>query len=494
MFTSCPECGTVFRISTSDLRVAEGHVRCGHCSATFNALATLTDEAPATVAPLPARDPVAKPAEDGPGSDNTLEFDLPEDSWSNFFAGDAAAGNQAPAETAAEAEPAPEPEPEPEPIAEPVNDENSATDDIGAGIGSETMDQAGLYKALASEKDDLNLDDDADWQALLAEVEDDDATPDPVYIIESDPHGPAAEVEIDDAMLEILTAPDPMLPAAAPIDEPNDARGAELAAAPEPQPGPADAPDAGDDPAMDPDPLDPPWDDYAIGAKRPPAPLPDDFAADAGPDSPFYTGNRANSLPDAPEAYTADRPFAWAPPPPPPPPDRRWRYTLGSALLVVLLLAQMLHRQRDVLATNPLFTNALYKVYDALGVPLSPAWNLRAYEVRNYEAVADRSSAGALDILARIAVVGDERVGLPLVRVTLTDRFGNALGQRIFKPGEYLRQPLQPHATLSPGTLIPVEISLRDPGTDAQGIDVDICQIHQRDGIICQADRDPFAD
>lgn len=457
MFTSCPECGTVFRISTSDLRVAEGHVRCGHCSATFNALATLSDEAPA------ARTPVVERAEDGPGSDNTLEFDLPEDSWSNFFAGDAAAGNKA-AETEAEAVPALEPERDPR--AEPVDHESSSTDDIGAGTGSETFDQAGVYKALAGEKDDLNLDDDSDWQALLAEVEDDATTPDPVYIIESDPPAPAAEVEIDTGMLEILTAPDPAPPATAPMDEPT----------------------------IDPDSLDPPWDDYAIGATRAPARLPSDFGADTDPDSPFYTGDRAESLPDAPEAYTADRPFAWAPPPPPPPPERRWRYTLGSTALLVLLLAQMLHYQRNVLATNPLFTDALYKVYDAVGLPLSPAWNLRAYEVRNYEAVADRSSAGALDILARVAVVGNERVGLPLVRVTLTDRFGNALGQRIFKPAEYLRQALQPHATLSPGTLIPVEISLRDPGTDAQGFDVDICLTHQRDGIICQADRDPFAD
>ncbi|MDH5254589.1 MAG: zinc-ribbon domain-containing protein, partial [Gammaproteobacteria bacterium] len=49
MYTSCPECGTVFRISTSELRMAEGYARCGHCSATFNAITTLTDEPPPTV-------------------------------------------------------------------------------------------------------------------------------------------------------------------------------------------------------------------------------------------------------------------------------------------------------------------------------------------------------------------------------------------------------------------------------------------------------------
>ena len=44
------------------------------------------------------------------------------------------------------------------------------------------MDQAGLYRALSAETG-LNLDDDADWQALLEEVRDDDAAPEPVYVI-----------------------------------------------------------------------------------------------------------------------------------------------------------------------------------------------------------------------------------------------------------------------------------------------------------------------
>jgi hypothetical protein len=145
------------------------------------------------------------------------------------------------------------------------------------------------------------------------------------------------------------------------------------------------------------------------------------------------------------------------------------------------------------LATNPAFTAPLQRVYGALGIPLWPAWDLRAYEVRNYEAVADRSSRGALDILARIAVVGNDRVGLPLVRITLSDRFGQPLGSRVFGPDEYLGENPPPREPVSPGTLIPVEISLKDPGTDAQGFDVDICLMSQRDGMTCQSEREPFA-
>jgi hypothetical protein len=162
-------------------------------------------------------------------------------------------------------------------------------------------------------------------------------------------------------------------------------------------------------------------------------------------------------------------------------------------LAALLLVIQVLHLQRDELATNPSLTEPLRRTYDALGLPLWPAWDLRFYELRASEAVADRSSPGALDILGRIAVVGNDRVGLPLVRVTLRDRFGEPLGSRVFQPAQYLGPNAQLREPVSPGTLIPVEISLKDPGREAQGFDVDVCVMSRRDGITCRSDREPFA-
>jgi len=43
MYTQCPECLTVFKLSGSELAATLGSVRCGHCSAIFDALRTLTD-------------------------------------------------------------------------------------------------------------------------------------------------------------------------------------------------------------------------------------------------------------------------------------------------------------------------------------------------------------------------------------------------------------------------------------------------------------------
>ena len=44
MYTRCPECETVFRLSASALKKAGGRVRCGACNSTFNALQSLAED------------------------------------------------------------------------------------------------------------------------------------------------------------------------------------------------------------------------------------------------------------------------------------------------------------------------------------------------------------------------------------------------------------------------------------------------------------------
>ena len=177
MYTNCPECGTVFRINSNDLRVAEGYVRCGHCSATFNALGSLTDEPPALQATA-TDEPV-------PAGEDSLEFNIPEGNWSDFFESEAAGKSDPTAPVLA----APE-------VEEEVGGELPAPQtDVGDGIGSATVDQAGLFRALSAETVDSvqdsvqesvqnpGLDDAADWRELLAEVPDDEELPEPVYVI-----------------------------------------------------------------------------------------------------------------------------------------------------------------------------------------------------------------------------------------------------------------------------------------------------------------------
>ncbi len=44
MRTRCPECGTIFRVTSEQLRLKAGKVRCGHCQSVFNAFDHLQPE------------------------------------------------------------------------------------------------------------------------------------------------------------------------------------------------------------------------------------------------------------------------------------------------------------------------------------------------------------------------------------------------------------------------------------------------------------------
>lgn len=59
LITSCPACGTMFRVVPDQLKISEGWVRCGHCAEVFDATAHLADRLPGGP---PADDPITEPA------------------------------------------------------------------------------------------------------------------------------------------------------------------------------------------------------------------------------------------------------------------------------------------------------------------------------------------------------------------------------------------------------------------------------------------------
>lgn len=78
MLTRCPACGTVFRVSASQLKAKQGKVRCGRCRQSFDALAMLIDQEPpaATAAegqiePLPTTS-LEAPAAELPAADELI--------------------------------------------------------------------------------------------------------------------------------------------------------------------------------------------------------------------------------------------------------------------------------------------------------------------------------------------------------------------------------------------------------------------------------------
>jgi predicted Zn finger-like uncharacterized protein len=62
MYTQCPECLSVFSLDAQTLAKAHGHVVCGHCDASFDSLATLTEQLPPEpFVELPVNEPAFEP-------------------------------------------------------------------------------------------------------------------------------------------------------------------------------------------------------------------------------------------------------------------------------------------------------------------------------------------------------------------------------------------------------------------------------------------------
>jgi predicted Zn finger-like uncharacterized protein len=77
VYTQCPDCATVFRVTAEALRAAQGDVRCGICSTTFNALENLSEQAfnPAAAPEAPFPDD-SMTVEELPGTES-IELSAP---------------------------------------------------------------------------------------------------------------------------------------------------------------------------------------------------------------------------------------------------------------------------------------------------------------------------------------------------------------------------------------------------------------------------------
>ncbi len=77
MYTQCPDCATVFRVTAEALRAAQGDVRCGVCATSFNALENLSEQAfrPALASDPPSPDD-SMTVEELPGNEN-IELSAP---------------------------------------------------------------------------------------------------------------------------------------------------------------------------------------------------------------------------------------------------------------------------------------------------------------------------------------------------------------------------------------------------------------------------------
>lgn len=155
--------------------------------------------------------------------------------------------------------------------------------------------------------------------------------------------------------------------------------------------------------------------------------------------------------------------------------------------LLLLLIGQWVHSYRATLARHPTIGPPLLAAYEALGVKLTPGWDLHAYQIRQWGIVSDPSQPGTLQVRASITNLADFAQPYPLLKLVLEDRWGEQLRAREFEPTEYLDPTVAADRMLSPGQQANATIAIIDPGPDAEGFRFDVC-LRGNAGTVCGAE------
>jgi hypothetical protein len=165
-----------------------------------------------------------------------------------------------------------------------------------------------------------------------------------------------------------------------------------------------------------------------------------------------------------------------------------WQYTTGIAVLLLVLLLQILHFNRQDLVLSPSFGPLTSTVYGWFGATLTPRWDLNAYSVKQLGAEAEGGEGTRLRVRLSVQNDSDRVQPLPLLRLTLQDRYGNAVATRDLEPREYLPPRAAGQRLLEPDQRIDAELHVIDPGRAAIGFEIDACLRGEGGSIGCSND------
>jgi predicted Zn finger-like uncharacterized protein len=199
-------------------------------------------------------------------------------------------------------------------------------------------------------------------------------------------------------------------------------------------------------------------------------------------------GRTAHEPPSSAQALAAQ----FAPPPEPDsPPQSQSSWLVLSALMLLLLTAQAVHHWRERLAMSPLWSAPLTSTYAALGMPLDPHWSLAAYDVRQQGATSDPTDSQVIRVRMSLANHATRAQPLPLVRVTLLDRYGKRLAMRDLTPSEYWPAGAPARTFLYRDERIESEVTVRDPNAASASFELDVCLRDSNGAVRCAADIRP---
>jgi hypothetical protein len=190
-------------------------------------------------------------------------------------------------------------------------------------------------------------------------------------------------------------------------------------------------------------------------------------------DDEFKADGTVDSLAPARSRIATGRPLLWV---------------AGAALLSIVLVVQAVHYNRHDLATKPSLNRPLMHIYKGLGIALVPNWDLNLYDVRQLGASSSDAGEGTLTVRASLKNSAPQPLPLPLLRITMQDRYGNSIATRDVPPTGYVPGAVPDGAQLGAGQRLDAEMTFKDPGQDAVGFEIDACLPDAAGKINCAND------
>jgi len=426
MYTQCPECETTFKLGADDLRRAKGKVRCGECDVVFNALEYLAEQASEAASETSGNwtDSTANPVGD-------LKPDLE------------AYEEEAFAESAMEDD-----DTDNGPVIY-IDDGEDNTEDEPLADNSDSWDAGDTEEDLQFDADE-DLDDEV-WEEIPGVGDPEEWQPEDEPAKGSGDNN--LEFDVPEGNWSNFFGPLPKGQSAAVWAPPALGEGEDED---------EDEDDGSEDEFTDEDGVEPPDNE---AAEPEDAPLAESTVA-ADPSA---------KLESVPDWRGSEEPGS-----------RRSLVIAGTLVLAAALTVQLIHYNRDSIASSPEYGAGLRQIYAVLGSELYPNWNLAHYEIRGSEAIAGESGQDILDIRAQIANTGTHATGLPRPRVVLRDRWSNPVAAQDFGADQYARDDAMPEAgLLQPGAVINSHVSIQDPGSGAQGFELELCLPRRNSGLEC---------
>ncbi|HEC19087.1 MAG TPA: DUF3426 domain-containing protein, partial [Gammaproteobacteria bacterium] len=448
MYTQCPQCSAIFQLSASQLKAANGEVRCGQCLSVFNALDHLSEDVPHgqeidTTAQLAeeaqtyqqwtadsAHTPVSPAEENGtepsPGGDN-------EDVFREVMA--EVSNHPIPEEAIEEFEEfldsdTPPMDPGPDTTVSEVSDESPADSQSPAFVEQKVEESA--EGKLAQTPEPANEPGSESTPVAIQDLPP-DGSPAVFTIDESDIPGedtPLGDVEEATPELDthIPVDDDEFAELNAFLNEDEDARAEavlSLAAKAEGQPIIIEETDLPS--------VDAPGDDQAPPPASPPpaqdreeaSPPPDTIGAAQGsePGASPSTPSVPSVILDELHAAKAERLR---------PSNTPW--VIGSLLLMLTLVVQVTYHSRDDLARDPALRPWLIKMCNLLHCTLSQPYDIKQIEIIGRDVRSHPSAHNALIVSTTLINNADFVQPFPLLTMVFSDINGKKIAQRRFTP------------------------------------------------------------